>query len=745
MPQSPFDPPSLPAAPAPVPFEPTTAPVSTTPAPVRNVITSLTGGGSQALDGQLVTTWALGETTIVLEGGAALWQLQTGTQATDTVAGYVRPADFHATLNPRVFVRLLWQGKIDAEAAAAAAQAYRDTAAGHAAAAAASALQSANVVAAQFKGGAAGTAVPTTLPVAGDYVLVATSGTTAGVSWMMGTTPGTAWAAGDRAHYTGTPGAYIRVPGQLVDESRVLAGDMLRGKSDALFFGRGQSGSHAVWSNTEHGIIGTNDFTVCIPFVDPPWYATSGAPAGITLFSNDPTSGYAGSAHNNWSGMFTSSGGFKVTVCDASPNHNANQRVYEFSKAASYDLFGGKSGCLIYGRRSGALFVRVNTTGLILPIETTVGSPVSTWAGYIDSTYFRLGQVYGGANYLGKLGAPLVYTFGLTDAECDQLVTQGPRSLPYRHGSWKNYVPTSGTSGWSTAGSGFTLSQYDLATDPDGIGLPPGASTSDYCLKVVRSGGSGGGSVYASGIFARSGPVWKSTANVRVTSLPAGSVAFGVSSGVDGASVEPNGQINASVLNTTVAVADGWKACAPTAYNYAASGGAGPAVTCTAAATDFVVYIHKPQTRPLGLLFDGVVQPCRVIDDAGPNGVVGRLVNRVDPITDRRDWRILATVDMTNTGNKQLLGGEVFINADRQAIDSIEFTAAGSPTVNGIGDGTTATRYAGSVALTPGRTRAAVANPFPADAAKTSLYANVTTAHASSAAEKVIVRGHVTH
>jgi hypothetical protein len=75
-------------------------------------ITGLTGGGAAALDG-IVTgnvadpTLPTGYTVLLSYSRVMqIWQLVSGTDAEDTSAGVVRPDDYHATTNPRVWVQL---------------------------------------------------------------------------------------------------------------------------------------------------------------------------------------------------------------------------------------------------------------------------------------------------------------------------------------------------------------------------------------------------------------------------------------------------------------------------------------------------------------------------------------------------------------------------------------------------------------------------------------------------------------
>lgn len=557
-----------------------------------------------------------------------------------------------------------------------------------------------------YIGPRAGNAVPDVADNPGDFVYITSSGT----SW------GVAYQEGDWAIWSGTPEVWSRRPGnigpsastsvagysQLATEAeaingtnatkaltpaagnaRVLYGDLTRREKDALFFGRGQAGSHVVWSNTEHGIIGTSDFTIALPVLDW-WYATSGNVAGLMVLSDDATGGYAGTG-NALTFEFSTGGLFYLRISDPSPDQ-LNSREYRIAKASLYDVAANKPGFLIIKRVAGVMSVRLNTQAIALPAETVNGSPVATWASSINSTLIRLGQVFTSGSYLGKLGVPLIYNFGLSDAECDILVTQGHRALPYRHGSFKNYAPTSGTSGWSAASggtTGITITQYDLAADPDGIGLPAGGSTSDYCVKIVRSGGTTGATAWMNNIWRGGGPAWRHFANVKVTSLPVGTISYGLSSGVDGSPVETNGQINAASINIGVTVADNWKLCRPadTLISSSASSSGGPGITFNSTAVDAVLYVHAPRAYPLGMLFDGVVQPIPIVRDAGPNRMFGRLVNRVDPITDRNDGTFVAETDHASSANVQLCGGScVPIGADISEVWAR--AVSGTPTIS---------------------------------------------------------------
>jgi len=75
----------------------------------RTAITSLTGGGATALDGIVTAALVLptGYTVLLSYGRVGqTWQLVAGTDAEDVPNGIVRPDDYDATSNARVWVQL---------------------------------------------------------------------------------------------------------------------------------------------------------------------------------------------------------------------------------------------------------------------------------------------------------------------------------------------------------------------------------------------------------------------------------------------------------------------------------------------------------------------------------------------------------------------------------------------------------------------------------------------------------------
>ena len=119
------------------------------------------------------------------------------------------------------------------------------------------------------------------------------------------------------------------------------------------------------------------------------------------------------------------------------------------------------------------------------------------------------------------------------------------------------------------------------------------------------------------------------------------------------------------------------------------------------------------------------VQPINVLDDvSGIGGNQGRLLGCTG-VTDKHSTRILGRINAASATNQQILGGAVLPVPLNHGIEFVDAETDGSVTLS-LGDGTTATRYTASTALTAGRTRIALTTPFAADAAKTGLYVNVT-------------------
>ena len=160
----------------------------------------------------------------------------------------------------------------------------------------------------------------------------------------------------------------------------------------------------------------------------------------------------------------------------------------------------------------------------------------------------------------------------------------------------------------------------------------------------------------------------------------------------------------------------------------------------TPSATD-LAYLAGWRVEKIGAAFFPVVQPCRIVDDAGANQIGGVLTAGVLPVTAKMDFRIAGSVSTAAIAAVQLFASPVFIDPTVIALDTIEIKPTGTPTLS-IGDGTTVTKYTASAAKTAVWTRETISANYPADVAKTGVTVNVTATGGTTCA--VVIRGHRT-
>jgi hypothetical protein len=152
-------------------------------------------------------------------------------------------------------------------------------------------------------------------------------------------------------------------------------------------------------------------------------------------------------------------------------------------------------------------------------------------------------------------------------------------------------------------------------------------------------------------------------------------------------------------------------------------------------------YLNAITITEIGPVFRPVIQPCRIVDDAGPNQISGVLTSGVLPVTDKMDFRISGSVSTAAVAAVSLLGSPLFIDPTKIALDTIETLPTGTPTLS-IGDGTTVTKYTASLVKAAAWTRETVSAYYPADVAKTGVTVNVTATGGTTCA--VVIRGHRT-
>ena len=107
-----------------------------------------------------------------------------------------------------------------------------------------------------------------------------------------------------------------------------------------------------------------------------------------------------------------------------------------------------------------------------------------------------------------------------------------------------------------------------------------------------------------------------------------------------------------------------------------------------------VAYLDDVTITPLGPLFRPIVQPIAILDDGSSNKLAGIAAAGVTPLTNRRDWRIVATT--ATNGNQQLLGAAVFFNTNNQRLDNWVVVNAGTSETVSLGNASGGTQYLSS-------------------------------------------------
>jgi hypothetical protein len=275
----------------------------------------------------------------------------------------------------------------------------------------------------------------------------------------------------------------------------------------------------------------------------------------------------------------------------------------------------------------------------------------------------------------------------LTQAEITRMV-QTNELLPVDRagGSCAELLPqTSGA--WSSVGTGTTTTTlYDLATDPDGVGIPSGATSASLALKMVRTGASNQGGAYVPNFFNthfKGSPI-KLLASVKQTS---GDFEV-VLTASDGSQVIPGPSTNSSV-----ATGSGWEALDHQFTKTAPVGNAGPSIISS---RNFVVYVVLPSAKALGALIQPKITPTAQVLDIGPNLIHGIATPGVRPLTSNEFSPIEFDATTTATYITASLTNPLFYNTARAAQVWAKVTNAGA-TVTVRKNSTTTTPVASHV------------------------------------------------
>lgn len=579
-------------------------------------------------------------------------------------------------------------------------------------AAAASAAQAALIAAGLvYKGVVAGNAVANTSTAAGDFFIVTSAGTSQSKTW----------AALDLAIYKGTSGQWDQVVYASVTSSYVDPLFATRAAAPHFFCDGASSGRAALVTLGSRGKIAGAPAACYLVPIDVP-----AANAGfINIFWVGPNNTNGGS---NRLGAFISAGGALEIQQVTTTNTHMRSRVYNGFRAA----YGGRRVWLKFDLTQGTASPTIKADGVDITslfVDNNLGTPPPWLDAAMVCTFLGMaGDWVAGVAPIGFL-----INGAISDGESELWrLTGRPPAWTVAGGSQVNLsvVANSIRSGAAdTNTTAVTANTFNVTGS-----VEAGARTGGAGAYFARGTTVGGGTpVMGLDI----GAVYPVSRNFEVSFWARSSTAQTILVRLKQANTGTSGQAGVPITTS-------WAEYSIILPNL----GAGGVIISnqlditfgnnTAAVTVDIDDVEIRQVGALSLLRPQVIPFSDDWTLMGGNGA--RLVG-IHGITDDKWWRVVADVDMSTTGNKQLFGGALFNYPDKQAIDSIEHKLTGTPTFS-IGDGTTATRYTASSAPGAGRSRAAIASPFPADAAKTGLFANVTATGGS--AERITITGHMT-
>lgn len=293
----------------------------------------------------------------------------------------------------------------NAQISEANALAYANTAGVYAANAAASAVDALNVIAAQFKGGAAGGAVPATSTAAGDYYWIISAGTSQGKTW----------AVGDRAIYNGTSGDWTRQVG-VYPTQQTSAGII------GLAFGTLLAGMTVI-DNSSYA-FGIDDIGITLRVTLPSY-----TPASNTVLFSKTTGENTGIRIT-----LLSTGVLRAQLGNGS---NLTTYQYDTTTTISTIVANGQTAWIdIELVRNGNMTVVVNGISLGSAVNISASSAQSITSSGVLNVFSN-----GTTHHAGVFHALYIRNVALTIGEKLILYTVGPSALPHYRRGTANIVP----------------------------------------------------------------------------------------------------------------------------------------------------------------------------------------------------------------------------------------------------------------------------------------------------------------
>lgn len=557
-----------------------------------------------------------------------------------------------------------------------------------------------------FKGGVAGASVAATATAAGDWYVITADGTSQSITW----------TKGDAAIYNGSSGSWTRVAGVLsgVDTTALQAADQQLADRVGV-----RVGADYLMPD------GVTTYRRC-QMVPGAVGAVAGLPIWVRARFRVPETNYTGATWAVWQLSSNAAGGANGSL-GVTIEPSGELRVTQEGIVAGVDrrrltmsgfraAYSGRWVDMLFyvpggGTVTSGALVWVN--GSLLSLTSVEVGDVPPWA----PSYLATAYMSAALNAPATPVLPVEWGIGSpTQADADYIATTGrlpawmaaPASAVNRI-TGTSYTFASGVGTWIALNSATLLA--DAANGQLDVSGELGAGAQIAITTVV-------------------GRRYRVTIAVRNLSLGAG---------VDGLIAQTEGTTRASGIAANGLIS----------FEYtAASAAANLLVRLPLAAAASSWSLAAPTFTDLGAVSATVVQPTLTLRDTSGNGKDWSLLS-VSPVTQSKDWVIRAEVDLTTGAGsaKQLFGAAVFVDATETALeDAVWIRCAGAGAVVSVGDGTTATRYSAAVTLVAGLNRIPLsATPWPADAAKTSLYLHLTTVSpdAADTACGVMVKGYL--
>jgi hypothetical protein len=595
----------------------------------------------------------------------------TASELAQSLAEAAQALAEQAVLDAQAQVTLAEDEADAAAASAAAALASQVAALASQVAAAASAVTAANTIAATFKGGVAGNAVPNTLPLAGDYYRVTSAGTSQGKTW----------AIGDYAVYNGTSGAWTQLTGLFLPVTEEVDARFNSWVRDTGYiYSDGATSNRAqIQIPSARGNLAGAPFAEWCGWVLVP-DAIYGADAVIVSVQ----SAVSGGVTNGLSILI--GGGGNVLYIDAyGASYPSNIRRFEWSNFRN--TYSGKRVWLeiLFTNGTSNPVVRVDGANISASFSTNnTGTPPDWLSSSLVSTYHLTGYNWpAGEAPLGQwLNAHL------TQAESDDWRTKG--KIPVwvaAGGTCLNQVLS------VTRNSDFSAGATDWIANTAG----PTVGLSGTALSINSNSTAYGGAKLTSGFVVDCSAGAKYRITIDVASLS-----------VTGAAPYLRFK-DVSTYYLTAISANGTITLDFTAVE---SGTGTIEILDINGTGTYSMLIDNVVLTRFGALSLPQVQTIPIIDDVTRvGGNPARLVGMIG-ITQKRDWRIVKST--ATNGNEQLLGGSVFLSADRNRIDSWVINNLGSSRTVSLGNASAGTQYASSITAAAGLNDVTPTTRFPA-------------------------------